>query len=147
MAGWRLDNCDVICDDRHSRDVLLEEVDSDGLLVVAREDSLAVALDHARLAHRAVAHDHNLEEEMRQQKMKCVLLPAGRAGERTSDDFINSNDCRFYLAKSHGQRRTTTYNEGKAAKLPVQLASRPPHDNGFPKHLCCTLLTMRGGRS
>ena len=45
----------------NSRDVLLEEVDADGLLVVLGEDALAVALDHARLAHRPVPHDHHLK--------------------------------------------------------------------------------------
>ena len=49
-----------LCD---SRDVLLEEVDADGLLVVLGEDALAVALYHARLAHRPVPHYHNLEGE------------------------------------------------------------------------------------
>ena len=45
----------------NSRDVFLEEVDADGLLVVLGEDALAVALDHARLAHRPVPHDHHLK--------------------------------------------------------------------------------------
>ena len=49
-----------LCD---SRDVLLEEVDADGLLVVLGEDALAVALYHARLAHRPVPHYHNLQRE------------------------------------------------------------------------------------
>ena len=49
-----------LCD---SRDVLLEEVDADGLLVVLGEDALAVALYHARLAHRPVPHYHNLKGE------------------------------------------------------------------------------------
>ena len=42
-------------------EVFLEEVDADGLLVVLGEDALAVALDHARLAHRTVPHDHHLK--------------------------------------------------------------------------------------
>ena len=41
-------------------EVFLQEVDADGLFVVVREDAAAVALDHARLAHRAVPHDHHL---------------------------------------------------------------------------------------
>ena len=40
--------------------MLLQKVDADGLLVVVREDAAAVALDHARLPHRAVPHDHHL---------------------------------------------------------------------------------------
>ena len=47
----------------YSRDVLLQEVDADGLLVVLGEDALAVALYHARLAHRPVPHYHNLQRE------------------------------------------------------------------------------------
>jgi hypothetical protein len=43
-----------------SRDVFFEEVYSDRLFVVSREDALAVALYHARLAHGTVAHNHNL---------------------------------------------------------------------------------------
>ena len=42
-------------------EVLLEEVDADGLLVVVGEDAAAVTLDHARLAHRPVPHDHHLK--------------------------------------------------------------------------------------
>ena len=49
----------------YSRDVFLEEVDADGLLVVLGEDALAVALDHARLAHRTVPHDHNLKHKIK----------------------------------------------------------------------------------
>ena len=56
-----------LCD---SRDVLLEEVDADGLLVVLGEDALAVALYHARLAHRPVPHYHNLEGEEEDGEMK-----------------------------------------------------------------------------
>ena len=44
-------------------EVFLEEVDADGLLVVLGEDALAVALDHARLAHRPVPHDHHLRRQ------------------------------------------------------------------------------------
>ena len=51
-----------------SRYVLLEEVDSDGLLVVLGEDALAVALYHARLAHRAVPHYHNLKRKREKEK-------------------------------------------------------------------------------
>ena len=54
----------------HSRDVLLEEVYADGLLVVLGEDALAVALYHARLAHRPVPHYHNLEGEEEDGEMK-----------------------------------------------------------------------------
>ena len=43
--------------------MLLEEVDPDGLLVVLGEDALAVALYHARLAHRPVPHYHNLKRK------------------------------------------------------------------------------------
>ena len=49
-----------LCD---SRDVLLEEVDADGLFIALGEDAAAVALDHARLPHRAVPHDHHLQCE------------------------------------------------------------------------------------
>ena len=42
--------------------MLLEEVDADGLLVVVGEDAAAVSLDHARLAHRPVPHDHHLKK-------------------------------------------------------------------------------------
>ena len=41
---------------------LLEEVDADGLLVALGEHPAAVALDHARLAHRPVPHDHHLKK-------------------------------------------------------------------------------------
>ena len=44
-------------------EVLLEEVDADGLLVVVGEDAAAVSLDHARLAHRPVPHDHHLRRQ------------------------------------------------------------------------------------
>ena len=44
-------------------EVLLEKVDADGLLVAVREDAAAVALDHARLPHRAVPHDHHLRAD------------------------------------------------------------------------------------
>ena len=47
----------------HSPHALLEKVDSDGLLVALGEDAAAVALDHARLPHRAVPHDHHLQCE------------------------------------------------------------------------------------
>ncbi len=46
----------------NSRDMLLQKVDADGLLVVPGEDALAVALDHAGLADGAVADDHHLQE-------------------------------------------------------------------------------------
>ena len=46
----------------NSRDMLLQKVDADGLLVVPCEDALAVALDHAGLADGAVADDHHLQE-------------------------------------------------------------------------------------
>lgn len=39
----------------------LQEVHSYGLLVVLGEDTLAVALDHARLAHRSVSHHDHLD--------------------------------------------------------------------------------------
>ena len=39
----------------------LQEVYSDGLLVVLGEDALAVALDHAGLPHGPVAHHHHLD--------------------------------------------------------------------------------------
>ena len=47
----------------HSPHALLEKVDSDGLLVALGEDAAAVALDHARLAHRTVPHDHHLQRK------------------------------------------------------------------------------------
>ena len=50
------------------RYVLLEEVDPDGLLVVLGEDALAVALYHARLAHRPVPHYHNLKGKREREK-------------------------------------------------------------------------------
>ena len=40
--------------------LLLQEVHPDGLLVGLGEGAAAVALDHRGLAHRAVTHDHNL---------------------------------------------------------------------------------------
>ncbi len=43
------------------RDVLFQKVHADGLLVVSRENALAIALNHARLAHRSVPDDHNLK--------------------------------------------------------------------------------------
>ena len=46
-------------------EVFLQEVDADGLFVVVREDAAAVALDHARLAHRPVPHDHHLEHDIK----------------------------------------------------------------------------------
>lgn len=42
------------------RDVLLEEVDTDRLLVALGENAFAVPLNHARLADGSVAHDDNL---------------------------------------------------------------------------------------
>lgn len=47
---------------RDSLDLSLQEVDADGLLVVFGERALAVSLDHAGLADRAVAHDHHLQQ-------------------------------------------------------------------------------------
>ena len=47
--------------------MLLQKIDSDGLLVVLCEDALAVALDHAGFAHGAVADDNNLEKK----RMSC----------------------------------------------------------------------------
>ena len=44
-------------------EMLLEEVDADGLLVVVGEDAAAVSLDHARLAHSPVPHDHHLRRQ------------------------------------------------------------------------------------
>ncbi len=47
--------------ENNSRDVFLQKVDSDGLLVVPGEDALAVSLDHARFAHSSVSHNHHLK--------------------------------------------------------------------------------------
>ena len=66
----------------NSRDVFLEEVDADGLLVVLGEDALAVALDHARLAHRPVPHDHHLRRQSHTFALDRAAHPMFRVGLR-----------------------------------------------------------------
>ena len=58
----------------HSPHSLLEKVDSDGLLVALGEDAAAVSLDHARLAHRPVPHDHHLQGK---EKRTSLILNFG----------------------------------------------------------------------
>ena len=41
---------------------LLEEVNSDGLLVLACENAFAEFLDHGRLSNSTIAHDNHLEK-------------------------------------------------------------------------------------
>ena len=48
---------------RNSRDVLFQEVYSDGFLVVLSEVSFAITLDHARFADGSVADDDDLEDD------------------------------------------------------------------------------------
>ena len=55
---WQSNHCTLMME--YVLDDPLEEVDTDGLLVVPREEALAEALNHARLAHSTVAHDHHL---------------------------------------------------------------------------------------
>ena len=66
----------------NSRDVFLEEVDADGLLVVVGEDAAAVSLDHARLAHRPVPHDHHLRRQSHTFALDRAAHPMFRVGLR-----------------------------------------------------------------
>jgi hypothetical protein len=43
--------------------MLLQKVNPDGLFIVVGEDASAVSLNQARLAHSAIADNHNLENE------------------------------------------------------------------------------------
>ena len=63
-------------------DNAFKKVDSDRLLVVASEDAFAEALDHARLAHGAVAHNHHLwcgtASDQKKYKNKLTLRSISR---------------------------------------------------------------------
>ena len=56
-------------------EVLFEEVDADGLLVVAGEDAFTESLNHTRLADGAVADNHHLRSS--KTMVKHSVLPLG----------------------------------------------------------------------
>ena len=67
--------------------MLLQKVDADGLLVVVGEDAAAVALDHARLPHRAVPHDHHLRADAAASVTHTYTVALERAGLARSAVF------------------------------------------------------------
>ena len=80
-------------------DLSFQEVHADGLLVVLGEDPLAVALDHAGLAHRSVPHHHHLDGHLH------VLLQHG-ALPLTSVPLVGSSFASLPRERTHLRRRT-----------------------------------------
>lgn len=52
----------------------LEEVDTDGFLVVPREETFTEALNHARFTNSSVAHDHHLNTTESPIKIRLATI-------------------------------------------------------------------------
>ena len=82
----RLETCVILVTQSDLRDMFLQKVHSDRLLVALCKDSFAIPLDHTGFTHCAIANDHNLKEEERnlfRHKVQWWLQTADGGGQKS----------------------------------------------------------------